>query len=149
MIALYRFIIADTPIAIHRTALTPDGKRIDKMTLGPTGEAAIKLTRDAEVAESLTVGEGIETVLAGMAFGFRPAWALGSAVNLKKFPVFSGVETLVVLVDHDHPDLRGRTAGQEAAEAVSHRWRMSGREVLRVMPRERGKDMADLIGGGV
>jgi hypothetical protein len=80
MIALYRDVRTNEAKAIHRTALTHDGKKIDRKSLGPIGGCAIKLTADEDVTEALTIGEGIETVLAGMVLNFRPAWALGGNV---------------------------------------------------------------------
>src|SRR5262249_14748715 len=64
MLALVRDIKTDEPIAIHRTALTKDKypERIDRMSLGPVGGGAIKISLDFEVHEGLMIGEGIETV---------------------------------------------------------------------------------------
>jgi putative DNA primase/helicase len=76
MVALYRDIQTNEPKAIHRTALTADGRKIDRKALGPKGGCAIKLSADDDVMAGLTIAEGIETALAGMAINFRPAWAL-------------------------------------------------------------------------
>jgi hypothetical protein len=146
MVALFRGIIDDKPAAIHRTALSLDGRKIDRMTLGPIGGAAIKLSRDDDVEYGLHVGEGIETVLAAMTLGFKPAWALGSASGIRTFPVLGGIGGLIILVDHDAPDRNGRQAGHEAARECSQRWRKAGREVLFVVPHVRGQDMADVVG---
>jgi putative DNA primase/helicase len=140
VVALYRDIITNEPKAIHRTALTPDGEKIDRKALGPKAGCAIKLTPDDAVATGLTIAEGIETALAGMALGFRPAWALGDAGEIAKFPVLPGVECLSILVDNDH-------AGQNAALECSKRWTAAGREVFRVVPIARGQDMADVVFG--
>ena len=59
MIALYRDIRTNEPKAIHRTALTPGGEKIDRMTLDPKAGCAIKLSADEDVAEGLTIAEGI------------------------------------------------------------------------------------------
>ncbi len=67
MVGLYRDILTDEPKAIHRTALTPDGKKIDRKALGPKAGCAIKLSLDVDVEQGLTIAEGIETALAGMA----------------------------------------------------------------------------------
>jgi putative DNA primase/helicase len=92
------------------------------------------------VTQGLAVDEGLETVLAGMAKGFRPAWALGDASNIEKFPVISGLEALTILVDND-PSGRG----QHAALECSQRWTRSGREVLRAIPDETRYDFNDLL----
>jgi hypothetical protein len=144
MIALFRSIDGDEPVAIHRTALTPAGKKIDRMALGPIRGAAIKLSADSEVMSGLTIGEGIETTLSGMMLGFRPAWAVGSSGAIRSFPVLHGIEALRILVDHDDPVTSGHGAGQSCAAACSKRWTAAGREVRRVIPRTQGADMADL-----
>jgi hypothetical protein len=142
MVALYRDIRSNEPKAIHRTALTPDGKKIDRKFLGPADGCAIKLTADEDVTEGLTVGEGIETVLAGMALNFRPAWAVGAAGSIAKFPVLPGIECLTILVDRD-----ASGTGQASALECSRRWTKAGREVFRVVPTAVGTDMADIVRG--
>ena len=140
MVALYRDIKTNEAKGIHRTALTPDGKKIDRKSLGSIGGCAIKLTPDEDVAEGLTVGEGIETTLAGMALNFRPAWALGAANAIAKFPVLSGIECLTILVDRD-----ATGTGQASALECSRRWTKAGREVFRIVPAVLGADMADIV----
>jgi putative DNA primase/helicase len=142
MIALYRDIRTNEPKAIHRTALTPDGKKIGRMALGPKSGCAIKLTPDEDVTEGLAIGEGAETALAGMALGFRPAWALGDAGAVAKFPVLSGIECLTILVDND-----ASGTGQASAIECSRRWTDMGREVFRVVPTAIGTDIADVVSG--
>jgi hypothetical protein len=138
------------PLAIHRTALTADGRKAfaeSKKMLGPVGDGAIKLTADPNVTEGLTIGEGIESTLAGMMRGFAPAWALGAAGRIQAFPVLPGVDALTVLVDSD-TEKRWRRAGAAAAAAVSERWTSAGREVFRIIPND-VKDLADLAAGAV
>src|SRR5262249_52760004 len=112
----------------HRTALTSDGRKIGRRALGPKRGAAIKLNADGVVTR-LTIGEGIETVLAGMAEGFFPCWSLSDASELVRFPILPGIKTLTILVDNDE---NGR--GQNAAIECSRRWTEAGREVFRVVP---------------
>jgi hypothetical protein len=145
LLALFRAIIGDGPIAIHRTALGPDGHKIDRMTLGPVGGAAIKFAVHDDVEHGLVIAEGVETTLAGIALGFRPAWALGSAGAIRSFPVLGGVDCLTILVDHDEPDRNGRQAGHQAARECADRWIAACREVRCVVPRRLGADMADLL----
>jgi putative DNA primase/helicase len=140
MVALFRDIKTNEAKAIHRTALTPDGEKIDRKSLGPIGGCAIKFTPDEDVAEGLTVGEGIETTLAGMALTFRPAWALGAAGAIAKFCVLPGIEALTILVDRD-----ANGTGQASALECSRRWTKAGREVFRVVPATLGADMADIV----
>jgi putative DNA primase/helicase len=97
------------------------------------------------VTIGLTIGEGVETVLAGMMLGFRPAWALCTSGSIKKFRVLSGVECLTVLVDHDDEAKSKGGAGQVCARQVSEVWTAAGHEVRRVVPDLVGQDMADLV----
>lgn len=145
LIALYRDIITDEPKAISRTAVDAAGGKIGRMSLGPVGGAAIKIDADENVEQGLTIGEGLETCLAGRQLGFKPVWAVGSAKLIKTFPVLSGITSLTVLVDNDAPDHAGRRAGQTAAIMCSARWTAADIEVSRIVPRGIGVDMADLI----
>jgi len=154
MVALVRNVINDREQAVHRTALRPDGAALKldgktaRLSLGPIGDGAIKLSDNAEVTTGLTIGEGLETVLAGMMAptNYRPAWSLISSGNIETFPVLSGIESLMVLVDHDKRDQHGRRAGQKAAAECARRWDAAGREVVAVIPQQEGYDMAD-VGG--
>jgi putative DNA primase/helicase len=110
-----------------------DGGKIGRRT-------AIKVSADIEVADRLTIGEGLETTLAGMMLGYAPAWALGDAGELAAFPVLSGMQSVTILVDHD---LCG--TGQKAALRCSARWTSAGREVFRLVPRQPGADVNDLL----
>jgi hypothetical protein len=100
------------------------------------------LSADEDVAEGLTIAEGIETALAGMALNFQPAWALGDAGAVAKFPLLSGIECLTILVDND---ISG--TGQASALECSRRWTSMGREVFRVLPTAVDTDMADVVRG--
>ena len=143
MVALYREIKTNEPKAIHRTALTPDGEKIDRKALGPKAGCAIKLTPDEDVADGLTISEGIETALAGVALNFCPTWALGDAGAVAKFPVLSGIECLTILVDND-----ASGTGQASALECSGRWTGMGREVFRVVPTAVGLIWRMLFVGG-
>jgi hypothetical protein len=50
------------------------------------------------------------------------------------------------MVDNDHPDQRGRQAGQEAATECWRRWKAAGREVLAFSTNKPGTDIADING---
>ena len=138
LVALFRDIVSNEPCAIHRIALRPDATKIDRKMLGACGSAAIKLTADEDVTYGLTIGEGIESTLAGMAMGFRPAWALGSAGSIYNFPVLAGIDCLTIVTDHDDE-------GKRAADACRERWTDSGKEVLIVMSAVESEDANDLV----
>lgn len=149
MVALYRDIKTSEPKAIHRTALRAGGfkafgKDDSRMALAPVAGCAIMLTPFEDVEYGLTIAEGLETTLAGMQLGFKPAWALGSDGGIKTFPVLAGVEALTILVDNDPPKENGKRPGPDAAAECSKRWVAAGRDVRRVVPLP-GCDVATLI----
>jgi putative DNA primase/helicase len=139
MLALMRDIRTNEPRAIQRTALTLRGEKFGRRTLGPKMWAAMKLSDDEEVTMGLAIGEGVETVLSAMQMGFRPAWALSDAANMRGFPVLPGIECLTILVDHDENGV-----GQRAALDCSKLWTRAGHEVLRVIPDRCGDDLNDV-----
>jgi putative DNA primase/helicase len=126
MLALYQDIRTDAPRAIMRTALTPDARKIDRKALGPVDGAAVKLSEDADVTMALTVGEGLETTLAGMMQGFAPAWALGHDGAIARFPVLAGVEALTILGETGDGGANAR-----AVRECAGRWIAAGREIYR------------------
>jgi hypothetical protein len=146
MLALVRHIITNEPQAIHRTALSLDGRKIgaagrDRMALGPLAGGAIKLSDDGDVETCLGVGEGIETTLSlrqHPAFAAVPVWSLISAGGLERFPVLPGLTGLVIAVDHD-------PAGLAAAEVLKARYRAAGVEVTTVKARTPRHDLNDLV----
>src|SRR4051794_36132798 len=100
IVALYTDALTGEPRAIHRTAITPDGHKVDRKALGPTKGCVIRLWPDEAVTDGLVIGEGIETSLAAATriehkgTLLRPAWATGSAVNMAAFPVLAGIDSL-------------------------------------------------------
>jgi putative DNA primase/helicase len=140
MLALLRDIHTDQPRAIHRTALTLGGDKMGRMVLGPKDGSAVKLSPNEAVTMGLTIAEGVETALSGIQLGWRPAWSVGDAAVIAKFPVLPGVEALTILVDNDESG-----TGQLRAIECSDRWTKAGREVLRVIPRRSGDDLNDIV----
>jgi putative DNA primase/helicase len=53
LVVLIRDVVTDEPAAIHRTALTADGCKIERRALGSKGGGAIKLTPDAGITGEL------------------------------------------------------------------------------------------------
>jgi putative DNA primase/helicase len=141
MIAAMRCIHTDRLKAVHRTRLTPDGKKVDRRMLGDATEAAIKLDADDMVTGGLTIGEGIETVLAARQLGFKPAWATGSVSTMGTFPVLSGIEVLTLLTEEDK-----KGANAKAVQTCGTRWHEAGREVITVASKT-GGDVNDAIKG--
>jgi hypothetical protein len=127
---------------IQRTALDRDAQKLPiiepRLTLGrwPTPRA-IKLWA---ATATLTIGEGVETVLAAVQLGAAasPAWAMGPKDGVAAFPVLPNVKRLTVLVDNDDPQARA------GAEACRNRWLAAGRTV-RLLRACRGKDFNDVV----
>jgi putative DNA primase/helicase len=147
IVALWTNAISGEPRAIHRTAITVAGAKVGRKTLGPNAGCVIRLWPDEEVECGLVISEGIETALVAATriqhrrTLLRPAWAIGDAGHLEKFPVLPGIEALTVLVDHDE-----NARGQRAAAECARRWAAAGREVTQLIPRIPGEDFADLVG---
>lgn len=139
MVALFRDIQTDAPCGIHRTFLDKDGRKVGRKMLGRAHAATIKLDDDTNVHHGLTIGEGIETCLAGRIAGFRPTWALGSAGAIGRFPVLAGIDCLTILGETDDDGANAR-----AMKACARCWIAAGREVLAVTPKGRG-DLNDVL----
>ncbi len=136
----YPLPVVERKVPCSRTFLDRDGRhRLDRKFLGPVGGAAIKLDADENVLGGLTIGEGIETCMAGRQIGLKPAWALGSAPAIASFPVLNGIEALWLLRELD-------SANMHAAIACKARWETGGREVFDHWPNV-GDDMNDAIRG--
>ena len=80
------------PKVISGTALDPN---VGRLALRTVTSGIVMLT-----PEGLFIGEGVETVLAAIQHGFKPAWALGSAGAVKNFPALSSIGSLSNIVDN-------------------------------------------------
>ena len=139
LLALMRDPFTGEPTGIQRTALNPDGTKIDRMMLGPAGVVQLW-----PAGETLVIGEGLETVLAAATRldhdgePLRPAWAALGA--LARFPVIDGPERLILLADNDRNE-----AGQRAAAGCGRRWMDAGRKSAVLTPSEPGTDFSNVI----
>jgi putative DNA primase/helicase len=146
MVALVRDIRSNAPLGVHRTALDSLGHKReingkDRMALGAIKGGVVKISPDEDVTLAVGIAEGIETTLSLRLlpdWGFSPIWACLSAGTLAAFPVLSGVESLIVGVDHDE-------AGRNAARQAITRWHEAGRETLALIPKRPGADLNDLV----
>lgn len=137
LVALIQDITTGEPIGVHRTALTPEGRKLDRRVLGPKAGGAIKLGKPAD---ELLVGEGVETVLSARHLGFEmPAWSLIDAGNLERMPIVSGVTKLHIATDND-----ASGAGRRAAEACRARW-ITEADVFLIEPPDVGDDLNDYL----
>jgi hypothetical protein len=149
LVCLVRDVVTNKPKAVHRTALSRDGRKItingkDKLALGPVSGGAVKLTADEEVTTCLGVAEGIETALSLRKlpeFGPSPVWSLLSAGGVERLPVLPGIECLWLAVDNDE-------AGLRTTARTTERWENAGREVVLVTPTTPGSDLNDVLAGG-
>jgi putative DNA primase/helicase len=133
MVCLLRDITTDEPCGIHRTFLDrKTGQKIDRRMLGIAKGAAIKLD---PVGTSLTIGEGVETVLAARMMGLGPVWALGSSGAVGNFPVLKGLSEITILEENDPTSRRDvETCGRRHFYAHTP---------VRVITPSVGKDMND------
>lgn len=129
LVALFRDVFTDEPTGIQRVFLRQNGERIGRRMLGRIRGAAIKLDSDADVAEGLHIGEGLESCMAGQALGFRPVWAVGSAGGIRTFPLLPGIEALAIFGETDD-----RGANEDATRVCAARWLEAGRDVLAITP---------------
>jgi len=130
-------------LSLHFTRLAHDGHGkagtdCDKLLLKGHRKrgGVIRLWPDEAITTGLALAEGIETALAA-AHRFTPVWAAIDCANLSAFPVLPGIEALTVYADHD-------PAGIAAARDCARRWRDAGREVQALVPKQPGRDVADL-----
>ena len=134
MVCLLRNIVTNEPCGIHRTFLDPTtGQKVDRKMLGVAKGAAIKF--DPEMGQTLTVGEGIETVLSARAAGFIPAWALGSSGAVKAFPVLPTIQELTILEEND-------SASREAVQVCAKRY-LGARKPVNIVTPSVGNDFND------
>jgi putative DNA primase/helicase len=131
-------------VAVHRTFLYLTGngwRRRNRMMLGPCAGGAVRL---APAAETLMIGEGVETVMAAMQCAGMPGWAALSTSGLKALKLPHSVRRVVILADHDADG-----AGERAADEAARRWLREGRQVRVAMPAEPGSDFNDVLKRGV
>lgn len=147
MLGLVRNIVTNEPQAVHRTAISADGRKLShlgangRLSLGPVAGGCIKLTDDMDVTLCLGLAEGVETALSMRLtadFGRSPVWAAVHAPGIEGFPVLGGIQSLWIGVDHD-------PAGLRASRALAHRWHQAGREVFTIKPRRERADLNDLV----
>jgi hypothetical protein len=126
-------------MAVHRTLLSDDGRKLDRRMLGPAGGAAIKIDDGIVIEQGLHICEGFESGMAGRQLGFRPVWALGSAPAIGKFPVLAGIDALTIFGETD--DSGDNLAN---AKACARRWIDAGREAWLLRPNIAG-DLNDVV----
>jgi hypothetical protein len=148
MVCLVRNATSGEPQAIYRTALTPDGQKLAvegsaRLSLGPIGGGAIKISSAPNFVGRVGVAEGFETALSLQKipeFGNADVWCLCSSSNFPKFEPQPEVRELFIAVDQD-------VAGLRASYAMGQKWRASGARVFFVQSTIAGHDLNDVIRG--
>lgn len=137
-----------SPVGLHRTYLTKDGKKAPYAKtkklmegLGLHG-GAIRLYPITSAV--MGVAEGIETSIAAHALTGVPTWATISSTIMEGFEPPAEVKLVVIFVDHDRPDSRGRQAGFIAAKKLRERMEERGTQVILAVPKNIGTDMDDV-----
>ena len=120
MLMLLRDLKDDQPVAIARTYLDADARKVAQRILGPAFRAA-SIFDPGEHAD-LNVAIGVEAGLRALALGHRPLWAVASTealMNLASLPL-AGVEVLTILIQTaDGNDMRAATAATARLESAS------------------------------
>ena len=132
-------------VALHRTYLTPDGRKADvpspKKLTGAAGHlagACIPLHKPSRGC--IGIAEGIETALAAWMASGVPTMAAYCAGNLAAWRWPPGVRRIVIFADHDN-------AGREAADTLRAR-AMAARLRCEVLtPTTEGADWCDVWAG--
>lgn len=128
-------------IGVHRTWLDRDDRgqwhRRDRASLGPVAGGAVRL---APAAETLLIGEGVETTMAGMAITGLAGWAALSAGGIERLILPGAVREVLIAVDRDQ-----NGTGERGARAAAARWLDEGRRLRLLIPHVIGADIADLI----
>jgi len=134
-----------TTVAIQRTYLAQDGSGkagtgTDRMTLGPSKGAAVKL---APCDKVLGLCEGVETALSVMQlYPKTPVWCALGASNLKHVEPPDTVRQILIYAD---ADAAGQKAAQEAAQVLA----IPGRTVKILTPSGKGiGDFNDVLRAG-
>lgn len=120
------------PVTIHRTYLTPDGKKAPvespkKLMSYPKDRKIIGgAIRLVEAGPVLAVAEGLETALAVLEGTGLPVWCAVNALLLENFVPPPGVNRVIVFADKDRPTKQHpKGHGQEAARRLVQRlWEM-------------------------
>jgi putative DNA primase/helicase len=139
LIAPFRAIDNNQITGVQRVRLNADGCKHSRRMLGVVQNAVIKIGMPDG---NLAVAEGVETAMAAMQLGFKPAWALGSCGSISRFPVIDGIKELTLLGEND-------TASADAIKTCSERWLRAGRAVRVALPDDGYNDMADELAAKV
>lgn len=139
MIGLMTDPVSGKPSGVHRTYIGADFQKVGRKMLGPWG--VVRLWRDEEVTSGLSIGEGIESTIAGVLMTKQaPAWAALDAGGIAGFPVLAAIDCLSIFVDND-----ASSTGQNAAQKCGERWADAGRQATLFEPKRTGADFNHIL----
>lgn len=140
LLAVFRSIDDDSITGIHRIRLDQQERwpKAERRMLGVIKRAAVKIGYPSS-DDVLSIGEGIETCIAACRLGYAPAWALGSAQSIARFPVLQKVACIRLLGEHDQ-------ASAVAVWRCADTWKRAGRRGWVTLPSHRlFKDFNDQL----
>jgi hypothetical protein len=136
MVALFRDLKTNEPCGVSVTLLDKNACKLDRRFFGHVGSGAIKF---AGATDTLGIGEGIESTLSGMVMGFAPAWCVGSASAIARFPMIAGITTLHIFGERGDGGANAR-----AIKQLKRRWKHSGADIYVINPTI-GNDLNDAL----
>ena len=151
---------AGVPVTIHRTYLTAEGAKApfdvpEEVKKQMTGVRKLRgdhipvnvpSSTSPKKLRILIICEGIETALAIVAMTGNefPVWAMLNAANLSVVDFAEDAYDMIVVgVDHDFPDQRGRRAGIDYARRAEKLCQERGKRVVLRVPEHEGEDWCD------
>ena len=111
-------------VGIHRTYLSPEGKKIAVKCAGSIG--AIKLF---PAKNELAIAEGIETALSCYALDGLPVWSCYSSSGMELFEPPGTLKTIYICIDVDE-----NKAGEKAGNKLANKLLKAGLEVYIAKP---------------
>ena len=118
MLTLLRDLKDDQPVAVVRTYLDADARKVAQRSLGPAFRAAAMF--DPGEHAVLHVAIGIGAGIRALALGHRPLWAVASTEALANLQLPVSVEVLTILIQTaDGNDMRAATAATARLESAS------------------------------
>lgn len=147
-------------VQLHKTYLTPDGRKADvpvvKKTERGVGVNGFAVPVMPVNGDTIGFAEGIESALAASMFRGIPVWPCLNGPSMAAFGVperlLAQVTRVVIFADHDERKpiacsagvpLRLRSAGSHYAEQLADRARRQGKRVIVAKASRAGFDMAD------
>jgi hypothetical protein len=118
MLMLLRDLKDHQPVAVVRTYLDADARKVAQRILGPAFRAAAIFDPGEHV--DLNVAIGIEAGLRALALGHRPLWAVASTEALANLQLPVSVEVLTILIQTAEGNaMRAATAATARLESAS------------------------------